>query len=283
MRSSALRFADQPQVTHRIVALIGFAHGRGFSLTLSAMRSYSASTSSSVTSMASAATTARNARSTLTARRRSLTKVVDQLLLILAGDLHVLLELDALLLDLLHEVVWPAPGSRRRPRPRERRRPRVRTEPRLCARPGHGWPATFFINANAADNRLAPRLDGRELATTLSLDPLVGDLGKLQFLHPLDGHLEVCRFVGARWQRGERLGVAGLAADQLLVEAGGNPALADFVQPVFGVQTRNRFAVAGRREVDRDLVAADGRSINVGQAAVTTQLRRRSGRSLLRR
>ncbi len=59
--------------------------------------------------------------------------------------------------------------------------------------------------------------------------------------------------------------------DELIVEAAGNPALADFVQPVVGIESGNRFVIAARFEIDRDLIAELDRAVNIGQRGRAAQ------------
>ena len=66
---------------------------------------------------------------------------------------------------------------------------------------------------------------------------------------------EVGRLVGALRGRRERPLVAGRDAGDLLVEVVGDPALADLVGPVLGVEPGDLLAVAGGGEVDDDVVA----------------------------
>ena len=73
-------------------------------------------------------------------------------------------------------------------------------------------------------------------------------------------------------RRRERQHVTGGGADELLVEVVGDPALADLVGPVLGVQPGDLLAVAGGDEVERDAVAAGGRALDVGELAVAAQL-----------
>ena len=99
-----------------------------------------------------------------------------------------------------------------------------------------------------------PLLDGVELAEVVG-HPLVGELGGGHLLDGGDLDHEVGRFVGALGRGGERQLVAGGCADELVVEVVGDPALADLVGPVLGVEAHDLFAVAGGGEVERDEVA----------------------------
>ena len=70
---------------------------------------------------------------------------------------------------------------------------------------------------------------------------------------------------------------------QLLVEVVGDPALADLVGPVLGVEPGDLLAVAGGGEVERDVVAGGGRAVDVGERAVAAQLGLRRPRRSRRR
>ena len=88
-----------------------------------------------------------------------------------------------------------------------------------------------------------------------------------------DGDGEVGRLLGALGRGGERQLVAGGGAEQLVVEVVGDPALADLVRPVLGVEPGDRLAVAGGGEVERDVVAAADRAVDVGELAVAARAR----------
>ena len=83
---------------------------------------------------------------------------------------------------------------------------------------------------------------------------------------------EVGRLLGALGRGGERQLVAGRGADQLVVEVVGDPTLADLVRPVLGVQPGDVLAIAGGVEVERDVVAARRRPLDVDELAVAAQL-----------
>ena len=117
----------------------------------------------------------------------------------------------------------------------------------------------------------SPLLDRVELADVVA-DPFVAQLGQLGLLDLRDVDDEVGRFLGAVGGRREGQLVAGIRADQFVVEARRHPAVADFVQPVLGVEPGDRFAVAGRGERDGDLVARLDGAVDVDQRALSAQL-----------
>ena len=139
-------------------------------------------------------------------------------------------------------------------------------------RPTSSWRAWLSL----ASPRRSP-IDARH-ASTVSNSPKFSathssvELGQHELLHGADGDDEVGRLLGALRRRGERQLVAGGGADELLVEVVGDPALADLVGPVLGVQAGDLLAVAGRGEVERDVVAAGGRAVDVGELAVAAEL-----------
>ena len=61
-------------------------------------------------------------------------------------------------------------------------------------------------------------------------------------------------------------------AGELLVEVVGDPALAELVGPVLGVETEHLLAVAGGGEVERDVVAGGGGTVDVDQRPALAQL-----------
>ena len=189
---------------------------------------------------------------------------------VLPGDLQPLIDRDALRLELLHRVLHPTlqvglhhrlgrldvdePGQRRRGALDE-----------LVAG------LVELAGADALGERGAPLLDRFELAEVLA-DPFVGQLGQLGLLHLGDVDGEVGRLVGAVRRGGEGQLVALARAEQLAVETRGDPAAADLVQPVLGVQPGNRLAVAAGGEREGDLVAGLDRAIDVDQRALPAQL-----------
>ncbi len=62
------------------------------------------------------------------------------------------------------------------------------------------------------------------------------------------------------------------APTRCVVEVVGDPALADLVGPVLGVERADRLAVAGGLEVERDVVAGGCRALDVDERAVALQL-----------
>ena len=98
-------------------------------------------------------------------------------------------------------------------------------------------------------------------------------VGQHDLLHLVDDDGEVGLLAGAVGHGGEVQLVAGRGAEQLAVEAGGDPALADLVQPVLGVQPEDRLAVALGRQRQRDLVAGLDRTVDVGERAVAARPR----------
>ena len=90
-------------------------------------------------------------------------------------------------------------------------------------------------------------------------------------MHLVDGDFEIGWFFGA--VRNEREGevVADLGADELIVEAASDPTLADFVEPVFGVEANNWLAVAQTLQVEGDLIAKGDGPLDIGEGALTTE------------
>ncbi len=119
---------------------------------------------------------------------------------------------------------------------------------RRCA-PG-GWRPTPSTVSNS------PRLSDTQSSVSSGSDHL---------LHGGDRDDEVGRLVGALRRGGERELVAGGRADELVVEVVGDPALADLVGPVLGVQAEHLLAVAGGGEIERDVVAGLDRTVDVGE------------------
>ena len=103
-------------------------------------------------------------------------------------------------------------------------------------------------------------------------DPLVGGLGQHEFLHVPDLHAEICLFGRSRGRSREGDGVAGGGADEVIVEALGDPAAPDLVQPVLGVQPRYGLAAAVCLEIHRDVVTLGSRALHHSERAVTTAL-----------
>ena len=88
----------------------------------------------------------------------------------------------------------------------------------------------------------------------------------------MHGDGEVGRLLGALRRRGERELVAGRGADELVVEAFGDPALTDLVRPVLGVEAGDLLAVTRGRQVERDEVAGRGRPVDVVERTGAAQL-----------
>ena len=132
----------------------------------------------------------------------------------------------------------------------------------------------------APANRVGPPGDGVVLAEVLG-HPVVGQLGSNELLDA--GHLDrhVDRLVGALRRRRERALVARRDADELVVEVVGHPALTDLVGPVIGVEPRHGFVVAGRRQIDDDVVADGRRPIDVAERPEPLQLRGKLGLDLV--
>ena len=59
---------------------------------------------------------------------------------------------------------------------------------------------------------------------------------------------------------------------ELVVESLGDPALADLVRPVLGVEAGDLFTVARGRQVESDEVAGRGRAVDVVERAGAAQL-----------
>jgi hypothetical protein len=111
-----------------------------------------------------------------------------------------------------------------------------------------------LLTADALGDGGTPGCDGVELAEVVA-DPLVGDFRQHELLRVGDGDLEVGRLGHARRIGAERQQRADLGPDEMIVEPFRDPTLADFVQPVFGVEARNRLAIAGAGQRERDVVA----------------------------
>ena len=155
---------------------------------------------------------------------------------VLAGDLQPLVDRDALGLELLHGVLHTTLqiGLHHRLRwldvdqPGERRRGAL---DELVAG------LVELAGTDALGERGAPFLDRVELAEVVA-DPLVGQLRQHGLLDFDDVDHEVGRLAGAVRRRGERQFVARTGAEQLAVEARGDPTVADLIQPILGVETR---------------------------------------------
>ena len=234
------------------------------------MRAYSASRSSSSTSRPSAAATAPQRQVDLDGLLRLHLQALDERRRVLAGGLQPLVDRDALRLELLHGVLHTRlqVGLHHRLRRLDvdqlgQRRRGALDE--LVAG------LVELARADALGQRGAPLLDRVELAEVLA-DPFVGQLGQHRLLHLGDVDLEVGRLAGAVRRGGEGQLVADVGAEQLGVEAGGHPAVADLVQPVLGVQPGDRLAVAGAGEVEGDLVAGLHRPVDVDQRTLPAQL-----------
>ena len=83
-----------------------------------------------------------------------------------------------------------------------------------------------------------------------------------------DAELQVALLVGVRVGGAELEDVAGLGADELLVDLGGDRAGAHRVAVVVGGEAGLRLAVERAGDVDRDGVAVCGRALDVGERAV---------------
>ena len=176
------------------------APGSAFWFTRTAMRWYSASRSSSLTSIPSASATARSARSTLTAPVAALVQALGEGGRLLAGDRQVLLHGHALRLQLLHEALGPVAQlavDERLGRLVVDELGQARTWP---DRAGAGGPGSAGRPPCARGWRARHSSDGLELAEVVA-DPLVGQLGRHELLDLLDGDGEVGRLLGARWGR----------------------------------------------------------------------------------
>ena len=90
-------------------------------------------------------------------------------------------------------------------------------------------------------------------------------------MHLVDGDFEIGWFFGAIRDEREGEVVADLGADELIVEAASNPTLADFVEPIFGVETDNWLAVTQTLQVERDLIAKGDGPLDIGEGALTTE------------
>ena len=128
-----------------------------------------------------------------------------------------------------------------------------------------------LLLAERRAQRGVPLVEGLELAEVLA-DPFVVEFAELLFLDGGDLDGEVGLALGALRRRGERELVAGRRADQLLVEVVGDPALADLVGPVLGVEPDDFLAVTERGEVERDVVAGDDRAVGVDERGVAALL-----------
>ena len=58
----------------------------------------------------------------------------------------------------------------------------------------------------------------------------------------------------------------------MLIKTVGDPTLANFVLPIFGVESGYGFAISARGQVKRDVIATHCRTLDAGQGTVTTQL-----------
>ncbi len=66
--------------------------------------------------------------------------------------------------------------------------------------------------------------------------------------------------------------LADITTDEVIVELLGDPALADLVEPVLGVEPGHGLAVAGGGEVEGDVVARLDRALDRFERAVTAAL-----------
>ena len=267
-----LRLADLgDQLGDGVVLLVHAADlARPCGRTAIAIRAYSISSSSSATSIPSALATARSARSALTActacgREPSKNSCGSWPV----ADNHAP-EVDALRLELAGDVLHP-----RLHLGVDHRLRRVDVDEageRLGERRHHGLARLVELAARQplADRR-CPLLDGLELAGVVG-DPFVGGLGHDQLLHRLDLDGEVGRLLRALRVAGERELVAGLGAGEPVVEVVGDPALAELVREVLGVEAGDLLAVARGSEVDRQEVAGLGRAIDVAERTGGPQL-----------
>ena len=219
--------------------------------TCRAMRAYSALRSSSSTSSVSAVATARRARSTLTARS-DCSRIAS---MNCAGSWpvacsHWSSEMPCAW-KLLHGVLHPC----RQVAGDHRLRGSISTRPTSASVVRSMNRLRAWLSRCVAEplgERRPPRLDRVELADVL-VDPLVGRRsGRTTSCTFCDVDGEVGLVAGAVRRGGEVQLVADGGAEQLAVEPGGHPALADLVQPVLGVEAgrpARRRASAARSSV----------------------------------
>ena len=117
---------------------------------------------------------------------------------------------------------------------------------------------------------LVPLVDGVELSEVLR-HPVVGEFGSDRGLDGGDLDHEVGFFLEALRGRGECDLVTDGGAGQMLVEVLGDPALAELVGEVLGVEPQQFLAVAGGGEVDGEEVSSLRRTICVDQARCALQ------------
>ena len=176
---------------------------------------------------------------------------LDEAVGVLAGDRQPLLDVDALRLQLAHGALDAAL--------------QVALHERLgrldLGEPGQrlGDPTDELLAGlvelrlgEALGDRRPPGVDGLELAEVLG-DELVGRARAGRA--PARRVTVTTKSAGSSvpfGRRGERQLVAGEAPIELVVEVVGDPALADLVGPVLGVQPGDVLAVAGGVEVERD-------------------------------
>ena len=114
-------------------------------------------------------------------------------------------------------------------------------------RPTSSWRAWLSLDADDALGDRCPPLGDGSNSPRFSVDPLVGRLGQHELLHLADRDDEVGRPSVPFGVVVKRQLVAGGGADELVVEVVGDPALADLVGPVLGVEPGDLLAVAGGR------------------------------------
>ncbi len=124
--------------------------------------------------------------------------------------------------------------------------------------------------------QLVERLELARLAREL-----VVEIGQLAFLDLFHEHTEVQRrrVLVARVRRVELEDVAGLGAEQLLVELGHDRAAADLVEIVVGGEPLERLAVLRAGDVDRRVVVGGDRALDDLEL---TELRARAARAVRR-
>ena len=128
-----------------------------------------------------------------------------------------------------------------------------------------------LVGGELLGERRTPRSRRVELAEVLAY-PFVGDLGQLECLHTRHPDHEIGGFVHARRVGAETKLGADLGADEVIVEAFSHPALANLVQPVFGVQCGHRLAVTGGFQGKRHVIADLRRAAGVDEVAMATTL-----------